>query len=1002
MSHPAHGPDRHPRAGARLLHFWHYAFAFLFTLLFHFPLASPVGGMTGEWDDIYTLHAPYRQICADAVRHGRLPEWTDALFCGFPFFSASEVAFFFPSNLLLALAGFFPDTQNKVDYYVLGHLIFLALASTFLARSFGLSRFAAVVAALVCSYNGYICQHIGHVNLYQTIACGMMAAGLLRRMPLAGPGALRYAVGAGLFLGAAILPGHSQTVMYLFYATGFGTVIGAILLWFTQRDAKVSGRLLLYAGVAVLLAFLSAAVQLLPTVKLLAVCERLDLPRAIASANGGDIRQLASFLLPGFYKLLPWELDAPLFFRPSGFLWLGSVPVERFYPLGLTAFVLGIVGYIGHFRKSTVQALFWVSVFLVACSFTTNPTLYWLLYNYLPGIKVVRIPARLLWIFFCLWSLLAGYGCDALFTRTYSPACRRIALRGILIVLLSALAAAAAFFFARYVSGDWTKAFLRMFVIDPEPGVRAQLENNIPVLVRAIHRQLIFGGIILVCIMGLLALSGSIRSNAMRTTARAGLVTVLALELALYGFCLNYSPFPSPGNGYPPSAFTALHPARPPAGRVHTLSPAYRTGAINLAGITGPKLATGYCATVPNWTSAMMSWVIPPWRLPLDETLLDLTCVSDIIYPIYRKRVQLSGNSVSVYDAGGTLLQPASSSGFQKGYPSTMVLSSGTTEVVKAIHFLGATSGSLEFGDGLLVGKLEVISTGTAARHSFDMRLGANISDLDHDTFLPEYAAQHSRATVGYKQLVNMMADYAAQRDICRTSFALDPPTSISEIQITALASPVDLYVSQVLLETTTGTRALRPRISAAFRDIRPGNPKWRVLHRDNPPPLARLLPTAHPSSYKRMNHVTARLVSPGYNANRDLFVNRAEFTTSALGNLNAPQPESFRGAANILPTDNPARIQIHTDSNQRGWLFFSQSWYPGWTATMDGRTQQVVRTNGAFLGMPVPAGRHTIQMSFNTPWLITGSVISGLSVSAGFLCLLLSGRRKPRHPFTS
>ncbi len=50
---------------------------------------------------------------------------------------------------------------------------------------------------------------------------------------------------------------------------------------------------------------------------------------------------------------------------------------------------------------------------------------------------------------------------------------------------------------------------------------------------------------------------------------------------------------------------------------------------------------------------------------------------------------------------------------------------------------------------------------------------------------------------------------------------------------------------------------------------------------------------------------------------------------------------------------------------NRQGLAAFSIPAMPGWTATLDNRHADIVRVNGAFLGVVVPAGEHTVRLRY-------------------------------------
>jgi len=60
-----------------------------------------------------------------------------------------------------------------------------------------------------------------------------------------------------------------------------------------------------------------------------------------------------------------------------------------------------------------------------------------------------------------------------------------------------------------------------------------------------------------------------------------------------------------------------------------------------------------------------------------------------------------------------------------------------------------------------------------------------------------------------------------------------------------------------------------------------------------------------------------------------------------------------------------PDRIEIDVDAPTAGVLVVRDTFYPGWTAYVDGRPTPILRADTLFRGVEVPAGRHSVVMAF-------------------------------------
>lgn len=79
-------------------------------------------------------------------------------------------------------------------------------------------------------------------------------------------------------------------------------------------------------------------------------------------------------------------------------------------------------------------------------------------------------------------------------------------------------------------------------------------------------------------------------------------------------------------------------------------------------------------------------------------------------------------------------------------------------------------------------------------------------------------------------------------------------------------------------------------------------------------------------------------------------------------------------------------RVRLARD----GYLVLSQTYYPGWTATVDGRPAPTVRADFAFTAVPVPAGEHIVDLRYRPRLLFAGAGISVVALVALLLCARL------------
>ena len=106
-----------------------------------------------------------------------------------------------------------------------------------------------------------------------------------------------------------------------------------------------------------------------------------------------------------------------------------------------------------------------------------------------------------------------------------------------------------------------------------------------------------------------------------------------------------------------------------------------------------------------------------------------------------------------------------------------------------------------------------------------------------------------------------------------------------------------------------------------------------------------------------------------------------------------APRLAGCEGDDVWMPHHQPNYVMIRATMNCQGMVILTDSWFPGWTATVDGRRAVIEKAYGAFRGVVVDAGDHTIEMRYR-PWSVY--VGAAMSAAAGLIALWMGiGARK-------
>jgi uncharacterized membrane protein YfhO len=97
---------------------------------------------------------------------------------------------------------------------------------------------------------------------------------------------------------------------------------------------------------------------------------------------------------------------------------------------------------------------------------------------------------------------------------------------------------------------------------------------------------------------------------------------------------------------------------------------------------------------------------------------------------------------------------------------------------------------------------------------------------------------------------------------------------------------------------------------------------------------------------------------------------------------------------SNIATATN--HITGSIDAKESGLLVCSIPYSTGWKSYVDGEQKKVYRTDYMYLSVPVTAGKHVIELRYETPLLKMSIGISVVSIF-GFGVLVLCHKRKAK-----
>jgi hypothetical protein len=378
--------------------------------------------------DVFLYFYPYKAYATQALLSGRLPLWNPHLFMGVPFLANSQVGLLYPLNWL-----FLWVTPPKQVAYSIGLHIWLAGVGAYLfaRHSLGLDKITSLFGGIVFAFSGFLGAQVEHLNQLQvsawlpwlfflfdqtvpkrTLDTSLTWQTLKGRLTYLWFGH-RYIVLLGLVISLMLLAGHTQSVYISLFGLGLYGVFRQSVRW--RSPQKIIKTLIITSLefipliLAMLLAILLSAAQLLPT---------LELARQSIRSEGLTYFETVAFSLnplKSWLTILPpygVDLEAKL----------GPAFSEFVAYVGLVPLILAILGGFTLWRNRKAKGwglgVMGAAGLFLAFGVFTGPV-YLLLYLVVPGFNLFRVPARWLLLYTFAIAMLAAMGFEQLRERPW-------------------------------------------------------------------------------------------------------------------------------------------------------------------------------------------------------------------------------------------------------------------------------------------------------------------------------------------------------------------------------------------------------------------------------------------------------------------------------------------------------------------------------------------------------------------------------------------------------
>ncbi len=415
-------------------------------LIFYKSLTGNIivsGDFTGS--DLLDLHLPFKYSLHNSIINKELPIWEKGLSLGFPVLAEGQTGIFYPVNLILGLI----EPYLALNLSIIITFIIAGIGTYLYCQSIKLTKFSSFFSAIVFSQSAFFITRIKHLNMIAVAGWFPLAFWSIKK--LFDTGKIVYALVLGIIIGLQFLIGHPQMAffcvfIYLIYFVfeiiinitrpglndpqnrGFVNASSAN----TQR-VNVGKKLNIMSAlnlliVSIIIGLAVSAIQILPTIELIGLTQRIDLTFYNAVSYPFTLKSLITFISP-YYFGNPATGTYALNIYDQGIFW------ENCSYLGLLPFVLFIAGVIYLIKKhklffsfSVFQSkfnsylIFYFLLGLISLAFMLGGAtpLYKIVWENIPGFSLFRFPNRFnLFLIFSM-SLISGFSANLLLSKLLS------------------------------------------------------------------------------------------------------------------------------------------------------------------------------------------------------------------------------------------------------------------------------------------------------------------------------------------------------------------------------------------------------------------------------------------------------------------------------------------------------------------------------------------------------------------------------------------------------
>jgi hypothetical protein len=225
--------------------------------------------------------------------------------------------------------------------------------------------------------------------------------------------------------------------------------------------------------------------------------------------------------------------------------------------------------------------------------------------------------------------------------------------------------------------------------------------------------------------------------------------------------------------------------------------------------------------------------------------------------------------------------------------------------------------------------------------------------------------------------------------------FASQPKTGRAPVALLEMSEPASPLIDAFGVRYLISNQTLPP--NPHYREVF-SSPGYKVYTVSDPLPRAYFVGMARRMPASAV-HAELRRLSVGMRGAADL--HRQVLLTGS-----GPTPATG-GRATFAPArvtrDDDEDVEVLLNAPSAGWLVLTDTMFPGWSVTVDGRPARIEVANGYARAVAVGSGRHVVRFGYAPSSFRWGAAVSGAALAvSGVVLLLVPAIRRRRRGSTT